>query len=103
MIISALLPPQARPRLVPFAVLVVVAAALRATSALALVPLLGALFSPVPQGALPWLGLLAASVAAGWALERFLVISACDLGFAMMTSMNARLVDEIEHVLPMQT
>ena len=95
MIISALLPPQARPRLVPFAVLVVVAAALRATSALALVPLLGALFSPVPQGALPWLGLLAASVAAGWALERFLVIRAFDLGFAMMTSMNARLVDHL--------
>ena len=68
MIISTLLPPQARPRLVPFAVLVVVAAALRATSALALVPLLGALFSPVPQDALAWLGLLAASVAAGWAL-----------------------------------
>lgn len=95
MIISALLPPQARPRLVPFAILVVVAAALRATSALALVPLLGALFSPVPQGALPWLGLLAASVAAGWALERFLVIRAFDLGFAMMTSMNARLVDHL--------
>jgi len=94
-IISALLPPQARPRLAPIAVLVVVAAALRATSALALVPLLGALFSPVPQGALPWLGLLAASVAAGWAFERFLVIRAFDLGFAMMTSLNARLVDHL--------
>lgn len=95
MIISALLPPEARPRLAPFAVLVIVAAALRATSALALVPLLGALFSPVPQGALPWLGLLAAGVGAGWALERFLVIRAFDLGFAMMTSMNARLVDHL--------
>lgn len=95
MIISALLPPEARPRLTPFAILVVMAAALRATSALSLVPLLGALFSREPQSALPWLGLLAASVAAGWMLERFLVIRAFDLGFAMMTSMNKRLVDHL--------
>lgn len=95
MIVSALLPPEARPRLTPFAVFVVVAAALRATSALSLVPLLAALFSREPQGAVPWLGLLAASVAAGWMLERFLVIRAFDLGFAMMTSMNRRLVDHL--------
>lgn len=95
MIVSTLLPPEARPRLTPFFALVVVAAAFRATSALSLVPLLDALFSPAPHGALPWLGLLAVSVAAGWALERFLVIRAFDLGFAMMTSMNARLVDHL--------
>lgn len=95
MIVSALLPPEARPRLIPFAILVVVAAGLRATSALSLVPLLGALFSSAPHAALPWLALLAASVAAGWALERFLVIRGFDLGFAMMTSMNARLVDHL--------
>jgi ATP-binding cassette subfamily B protein IrtB len=95
LIVSTLLPPEARPRLVPLAVFIVAAAALRATSAVLLVPLLVALFSPAPQGALPWLGLLAASVAAGWMLERFLVIRAFDLGFAMMTSMNTRLVDHL--------
>lgn len=95
MIVQALLPPEVRPRLLPYALLVVVAAGLRAASALLLVPLLGELFSPQPRAALPWLGALAVSVVAGWALERHLVIRAFDLGFAMMTSMNTRLVDHL--------
>jgi ATP-binding cassette subfamily B protein IrtB len=95
MIVQALLPPEARPRLLPYALLVIVAAGLRAASALLLVPLLGELFSPQPREALPWLGALAASVIAGWALERHLVIRAFDLGFAMMSSMNRRLVDHL--------
>lgn len=95
MIVQALLPPEARPRLVPYALLVIVAAGLRAASALLLVPLLGELFSAQPRAALPWLGALAASVVAGWALERHLVIRAFDLGFAMMSSMNRRLVDHL--------
>ncbi|GGC66002.1 ABC transporter ATP-binding protein [Chelatococcus reniformis] len=95
MIVAALLPAEARARLVPFALLAVVAAALRAASALLLVPLLGGLFSQSPRAALPWLGALAVSVAAGWILERHLVIRSFDLGFAMMGSMNQRLVDHL--------
>ncbi|WP_353181851.1 ABC transporter ATP-binding protein [Bosea sp. (in: a-proteobacteria)] len=95
MIVSALLPAEARPRLVPYVLFAATAAILRAASALLLVPLLGELFSPNPRGALPWLGALAASVVAGWVLERHLVMRAFDLGFAMMTSMNRRLVDHL--------
>lgn len=95
MIVAALLPPEARPRLVPYLLLAALAASLRAAAALLLVPLLGALFSAAPREALPWLGALAAGIAAGWALERHLVIRAFDLGFAMMTSMNRRLVDHL--------
>ncbi|WP_336813019.1 ABC transporter ATP-binding protein [Bosea sp. MMO-172] len=95
MIVATLLPPEARPRLVPYLLLAAVAACLRAAAALLLVPLLGALFSSAPREALPWLCALAASIAAGWALERHLVIRAFDLGFAMMTSMNRRLVDHL--------
>lgn len=94
-IVQALLPPEARSRLMPYALLVVVAAGLRAASALLLVPLLGELFSPQSRGALPWLGALAATVVAGWMLERHLVIRAFDLGFAMMSSMNRRLVEHL--------
>lgn len=95
MIVATLLPPEARPRLVPYLMLAAVAACLRAAAALLLVPLLGALFSATPREALPWLGALAASIATGWTLERHLVIHAFDLGFAMMTSMNRRLVDHL--------
>lgn len=95
MIVATLLPPEARPRLVPYLLLAAVAACLRAAATLLLVPLLGALFSATPREALPWLGALAASIATGWALERHLVIRAFDLGFAMMTSMNRRLVDHL--------
>lgn len=95
MIILALFPRTARRQLAIYCTLVLVAACLRAASAILLVPLLVALLSTEPREALPWLGALAASVASGWLLERDLVIRAFDLGFTMMTTMNARLVDHL--------
>ncbi|MET3794582.1 ABC transporter ATP-binding protein [Aquamicrobium terrae] len=95
MTVASLFPPQARARLPLFTLLGLIAATLRAASALLLVPLLGGLFSAEPRTALPWLAALAACVVAGWLLERRMVVSAFDLGLAMMTSMNARLVDHL--------
>jgi ATP-binding cassette subfamily B protein IrtB len=95
MIVASLFPPQARARLPLFTLFGLTAAALRALSALLLVPLLGALFSPEPRAGLPWLAALAACVVAGWILERRMVVRAFDLGLAMMMSMNTRLVDHL--------
>ena len=70
---------------------IVLAAMLRATSSLLLIPFLSAIFYD-PTAALPWLGAILAAVCAGWLAERQLATSSFDLGLLSMTSINDRLI-----------
>jgi len=92
---SPLIPQEARRHIVPYASFVVAAAVARAGAALAVVPLLVALFGPGAGAALPWLGVLAATVAAGWMVETRLIVRAFDLGFAVANNVNHRLVEHL--------
>lgn len=92
---NTLIPPSARRHVPAWLTLILAAAAMRAAAALLLVPLLSALFATGPGAALPWLAALAAAVAAGWLAEWRLVTRAFDLGFAVATATNRRLVDQL--------
>lgn len=88
-----LVPDEARRHVVPYFVFIAAAALARAAAALALVPLLDALFTAGAGAALPWLGALAVVVAIGWLVESRLILRAFDLGFAVANRMNHRLID----------
>ena len=92
---SLLVPKEARRHIAPYVAWVIFAALARAAAALALLPLLGALFSAGPQEALPWLGVLAAAIAAGWFAESRLIVRAFDLGFAVANRTNHALIDHL--------
>ncbi|MGO4831399.1 hypothetical protein AB4144_03755, partial [Rhizobiaceae sp. 2RAB30] len=74
--IAALVPETARQHVVPYALLVVLAAVSRAAAAVLLVPLLGALFTSGVSAALPWLAALAVAIAVGWLSESRLILRA---------------------------
>jgi ATP-binding cassette subfamily B protein IrtB len=92
---SLLVPKEARRHIAPYVAWVVFAALARAVAALALLPLLGTLFGAGPHGALPWLGVLAAAIAAGWFAESRLIVRAFDLGFAVANRTNHALIDHL--------
>lgn len=92
---SFALPAEARQRLTPYAVLVIIAATSRAASALILVPLLSTVFAAGPGAAVGWLGVLAASILAGWIAEMRLMGYGFEISYATATSANDRLVDHL--------
>lgn len=92
---SLQVPNEARRHIAPYIAFVAFAALARATAALVLLPLLGALFSTGPWQALPWLGVLAVAIAAGWLAESRLIVRAFDLGFAVANRTNHALIDHL--------
>ena len=92
---SLVLPAAARRKLLPYGLLVGIAAAARAASALVLVPLLGTLFTAGPADAAGWLGALAASVLVGWIAEMRLMAFGFEISYLAATDTNNRLVDHL--------
>lgn len=93
-----LLPDPARRSVTGFVVLSVVSVLLRAAGAVALVPLVAALFSPEPGAALPWLGILALCTVGGWAVDSFVSRIGFDLGFTLLDHAQKRMADRIARI-----
>ncbi len=96
--LASLIPAAHRGVLTTYAVLSFVSVILRATSALLLVPLLGALFSSVPADALTWLGALTAATAAGWTVDMVLARIGYRIGFALVNDTQHRMADRLTDI-----
>ena len=93
-----LIPAGHRGVLIAYAVLSFASVVLRAASALLLVPLLGALFSSAPTGALTWLGALTAVTAAGWVVDMTLARIGYRIGFALVNDTQHRIADRLTDI-----
>ncbi|BCB84586.1 ABC transporter ATP-binding protein [Phytohabitans suffuscus] len=93
-----LLPAERRRMAAGHAALTVLGVALRAAGAVLLVPLVADLFGPDPGGAWPWLGLLAAVTAAGWAVDTTAARIGFDLGFALLDHGQHGIADRLTRV-----
>lgn len=96
--ILALLPAGNRGRIAAHLTLTVVSVALRAASAVLLVPLVAALFGPTPSAAWPWVGWLAAAVVGGWIVDRIVARIAFELGFALLDHGQRSLADQVNRI-----
>lgn len=85
-----------RRALARYAALLLVSAVVRAATMLVLVPLLTVLFD---DGAVwPWIAALAGLVAAGWLLDFRVAAAGFGIGFALLSSLEHRLVDRLRRV-----
>ncbi|MFI6505146.1 ABC transporter ATP-binding protein [Nonomuraea typhae] len=83
---------------VRYACLLGLSTVLRAGAVLSLVPLLSALFSPAPGGALPWALGLAALVAAGWACDYAVAGAGFAIGFELLNKIETQVVDRLRRI-----
>ena len=93
-----LVPAGYRGALTGYAVLSLVSVILRATSALLLVPLLAALFSAAPDGALPWLGVLTGATIGGWIVDMIQARIGYRIGFVLANDTQHRMADRLTDV-----
>ena len=93
-----LIPARRRGELTGYALLSIVSVLLRAASALLLVPLVGALFSSEPAGALRWLGVLTAVTAGGWLVDMVLARIGYRIGFALVDGTQHAMADRLTDV-----
>lgn len=93
-----LIPRDRRGRVGAYAALTLVSVLLRAAGAVLLVPLVGALFGAEPGDALPWLGVLTAVTAAGWAVDAVTARIGFDLGFAVLDTVQRDLAVRLTRV-----
>lgn len=82
--VLSLLPAGSTGRIVAHLALTVVSVALRAASAVLLLPLVSALFGAAPAEAWPWVGWLALAIATGWLIDWLITRIAFDLGFGLL-------------------
>lgn len=94
----ALMPSDRRGALGLHLTLTVISVVLRALGTVVLVPLVAALFGPVPAEAWPWLGLLAAATAAGWAIDAVISRIGMDLGFALLDSAQHGITERLSRI-----
>ncbi|RSM53213.1 iron ABC transporter permease [Amycolatopsis sp. WAC 01376] len=81
-----------------YVVLAVLSVLLRAAGVVLLVPLVGALFGAEPSDALPWLGVLAAVTAAGWAVDAVVGRLGFDLGFGVLDHAQHDVAEHLTNV-----
>ncbi|MFD0889706.1 iron ABC transporter permease, partial [Streptosporangium algeriense] len=93
-----LVPAADRGKVVGYALLTVVSAILRGVGCLLLVPLLGALFSTAPAGALPWLGALTVSVVLVWVVDTVISRIGFDIGFTLLGTVQRDLTDRLTRI-----
>ncbi|WP_329014097.1 ABC transporter ATP-binding protein [Streptomyces sp. NBC_00690] len=93
-----LLPADRRSRVTAYGALALLSVLLRAAGAVLLVPLLRELFGPDPADALPWLGVLTAVTAAGWATDTVAARLGFDLGFALLDRVQHDVTDRLTRV-----
>ncbi|MCA9833570.1 MAG: ABC transporter ATP-binding protein [Thermomicrobiales bacterium] len=91
----ALLPPDTRSKTTTHLILTVLSAMLRAGTAVALVPLIAALFGQVPKDAWPWVALLVALTVAGWIVDWLVARIGFDLGFGLLDTGQHAVADQI--------
>ncbi|WP_066907511.1 ABC transporter ATP-binding protein [Millisia brevis] len=93
-----LLPAGSRGRAVTYGVLSVLSVVLRAAGVVALVPLIGALFTDAPGDALPWLGVLTACTLLGWVVDARTATIGFDLGFTLLDTAQHAVADRLGRV-----
>ena len=96
--LARLIPAEHRGVLTTYTVLSFISVILRAASAVLLVPLLGALFTATPSGALTWLGALTAATAAGWVVDMTLARLGYRIGFALVNDTQHRMADRLTDI-----
>jgi len=94
----SLIPGTKRQAFRRYVVLAVLSVLLRATGAVLLVPLVGALFGAEPADALPWLGTLAAVTAAGWAVDAVVGRLGFELGFGVLDHAQHDVAEQLTRV-----
>lgn len=94
----ALLPDDRRASLVTHLCLTLVSVALRATGAVLLLPLIGALFGPDSAAAWPWLAGLAAVTATGWTVDAIIARIGVDLGFALLENAQHGVAERLTRI-----
>ncbi|OBI19794.1 iron ABC transporter permease [Mycobacterium sp. E2462] len=93
-----LVPADRRTKVVRYAALGLLSVVVRAVATVLLVPLVGALFSDAPRGALVWLGWLTAATALGWVLDTSTARIGFDLGFAVLDHSQHDVADRLPDV-----
>jgi ATP-binding cassette, subfamily B, bacterial IrtB/YbtQ len=94
----SLVPADRRSRVLLYTVLSVCSVIVRALATVLLVPLVGALFSNMPQHAPGWLGWLTAATAAGWLIDTAAGRIGFDLGFAVLDHTQHDVADRLPEV-----
>lgn len=94
----SLLPPQRRRTVVAHAAFTVLTVLLRATAAVLLVPLVGALFGPAPAAALPWLAALTAVTVGGWVTDVVVARLGFRIGFALLDRTQHAMADRLTQI-----
>ena len=93
-----LVPADRRGKVISYALLAFVSVVVRAVGAVLLVPLVGALFSDAPRGALAWLGWLTAATVTGWVVDTLTARIGFDLGFAVLDHTQHDVADRLPQV-----
>lgn len=78
--------------------LTLISVILRGLGAVLLVPLIAALFSAEPSRAWPWLGALALTTVAGWAVDTVISRIGVDLGFALLGNAGHGVADRLTRI-----
>lgn len=94
----SLVPADRRNRVVTYTVLALISVVVRAVATVLLVPLVGALFSDVPQRAMVWLGWLTAATAVGWVIDTVTARIGFNLGFAVLDHSQHDVADRLPGV-----
>lgn len=91
----ALLPADKHRSLALHTALTVISVIARAVGTVLLVPLVAALFSPIPSAAWPWVGLLALATIVGWILDWIAARIGYEIGFTLLETSQRRLADRL--------
>lgn len=94
----SLVPADRRTQVVRYAALGLLSVVVRAVATVLLVPLVGALFSDAPRGALVWLGWLTTATVLGWVLDTSTARIGFDLGFAVLDHSQHDVADRLPDV-----
>ena len=94
----SLVPADRRSKVLVYTVLSVCSVIVRALATVLLVPLVGALFSSMPQHALGWLGWLTAATVTGWLIDTAAGRIGFDLGFAVLDHTQHDVADRLPEV-----
>ncbi|MGP5717443.1 ABC transporter ATP-binding protein [Brachybacterium tyrofermentans] len=93
--VLALLPEGSGRAVTAHVALTVLSVIARAVSAVLLVPLLGALFGPVPAAAWPWAGGIALATVIGWTVDHRIAQIGFDLGFGVLDHSQHDVADRL--------
>ncbi|WP_458318069.1 ABC transporter ATP-binding protein [Mycolicibacterium brisbanense] len=94
----ALIPAEKRGTVGVYGVLTLISVVIRAAGTVLLVPLVAALFSADPAGAVPWLGWLTAATVVGWIIDTTTSRLGFDLGFAVLDHTQHDIADRLPNI-----